>query len=197
LGTRGRRLKSPNKIRLLIHFSGFLVPFLAQTFGIIQISIALLITTILYIISEYGRIKNHDVPLIGTVTRLATKGEEVQKIVLAPVYFSLGIILSILIFHNPIGYASVAILSLGDGMAKLFGSTIGKTHLPLRKGKTLEGSIFFFIFAFLGAILFVPYPIALIGAIVGVVAEYGSVYIDDNIMIPITSGIFMYLIFII
>ena len=62
--------------------------------------------------------------------------------------------------------------------------------LPFNKGKRVEGSVFGFLFAFVGALLFVNPMKALVDAI-GMLVEYLPLPISDNITVPIASGLVM------
>ncbi|MFQ5759250.1 MAG: diacylglycerol/polyprenol kinase family protein, partial [Candidatus Bathyarchaeia archaeon] len=96
---------------------------------------------------------------------------------------------SLLLFPTPINYASVAVLTLGDGFATIFGRKIGRTVFPFNKGKMMEGSIFGFLFAFMGAMLFVSPVKALIAAATGMIIECLPLPVNDNLTIPIISGL--------
>ena len=103
-------------------------------------------------------------------------------------------VISLLIFPEPINYVAVTILTLGDGAAHIFGMRFGKNNLPLNKGKNIEGTFFGFLFAFLGSLFFVNPTIALIAASVGMLIEGIPSPINDNISMPIISGLIISLI---
>ena len=67
----------------------------------------------------------------------------------------------------------------------------GRTPLPFNKGKNIEGTLFGFIFAFLGAMIFVNPIEALIAAMVGMTVEGLPSPINDNLTIPIVSGLIL------
>ena len=71
----------------------------------------------------------------------------------APLYFAFGIVTTLILFPAAAGGAAIAMFCLGDSAASLFGGMIS-TSLPFNKGKTIEGSLFGFFFAFLGGTLF-------------------------------------------
>jgi dolichol kinase len=52
---------------------------------------------------------------------------EMNGFATAPVTFALGIVFSLLVFPAPIAYAAIAVLTLGDGFACVFGVIFGKT----------------------------------------------------------------------
>jgi dolichol kinase len=147
------------------------------------------IVTLLYMASEFARIEGINSPLISEITRRAATKPELHEFVTAPIFFALGIALALLLFSESISYASIAIFTLGDGAATLFGRRLGKKPLPFNKGKRLEGTIFGLTFAFLGALLFIENPLrALIGAVAGMLMETLPTPVSDNLTIPLAAG---------
>lgn len=178
-------------IRESIHIGGVLVP-LISLYLLPPFTTAFLIFTItlLYITSEFARIEGIKFPLIHIITRRAATKPEFHEFVTAPIFFATGIMLALLLFPEPINYASIVIFALGDGAATLFGRKLGRNVIPFNKGKRIEGTIFGFIFALLGALLFVNNPLkALIGAAIGMFMEALPTPISDNLTIPLTSGL--------
>ena len=178
-------------MRESIHMSGVLVPaislYLLPSF---TTAFLILLITLLYIASEFARIEGINFPVISSVTRRAATKPEIHEFVTAPIFFAAGIMLALLLFPVPISYASIAIFAFGDGAATLFGRKLGRTVFPFNKGKRLEGTIFGFIFALLGAFLFLGNPWkALIGATVGMIVEALPTPISDNLTIPLASGL--------
>ncbi len=176
--------------RETIHIGSFLVLFVCQYFlNRLWVSLLILTVTLLYAVSEFARLRGINVPIFSTITWKATVKPELYEFATAPIFFAIGITLSLIFFPAPISYASVAILTLGDGFATVFGKILGRNMLPFNKGKTVEGSIFGFLFAFLGAMFFVNPIAALIGALIGIVIECLPLPISDNVTIPMVSGL--------
>jgi HAD superfamily phosphoserine phosphatase-like hydrolase len=186
-------LSKSDFIREAIHISGALIPFVCTyLLDRYLVSLLILLLILLYTASEFARIKGTHAPLFSTVTRRAATKPELYEFVTAPILFALGIIVPLIFFPVPVNYASIMILALGDGFANLFGKKFGRTVFPFNKGKRVEGSIFGFLFAFLGALLFVTDPIkALAGAAVGMLVESLPTPISDNLAVPIVSGLVM------
>ena len=192
LGDRMEGLKQINLFRLSIHLSGFFIPFIAIIIGLFYTFIIIAIVTILYCLSEYLCIrKNQGLPIIRTITFLASKEGEASNFILAPFYFALGILIALAIFKSSIAFASIEIVALGDSSARLFGKLIGRTRLPFNKMKTFEGSLFCFIFSWLGASLFVSPLIAILGALIGSFVESLPLPINDHLTMSIASGFTM------
>ncbi|MBU1975321.1 MAG: phosphatase PAP2 family protein [Nanoarchaeota archaeon] len=117
--------------------------------------------------------------------------------------FFVGILVSIILFSrpvtvvSPIALASIMVLTLGDSAATFFGIRFGKRKNPLNKKKTVEGTLAGMIFGFLGAMLFVPWYIALPGAVIAMLVEAieGEAFkFSDNIAVPLVAGVVMGLI---
>jgi len=181
--------------REIIHLSGFLVPLVCvYLLDRYVVSLLILLVTLLYVASELARLEGINIPVFSTITWRAAIRPELHEFVTAPVYFALGIMISLTLFPVPINYASTMILTLGDGFATLFGKTLGRTVLPINKGKRVEGSIFGFLFAFMGALRFVNPMQALVGAATGMLVECLPLPISDNITVPIASGLAMMLV---
>jgi len=188
-------LSKNEMLREAIHVGSFSIPFVCMyLLNPHIVSFIILLITGLYTISEFLRIRGINLPITSTITWKTATKPELYEIATAPVFFALGIILSLMLFDPPISYVLVAILTLGDGFATICGKTLGRTVLPFNKGKTVEGSAFGFIFAFLGALLFVNPTKALICSAIGILVELLPLPINDNLTIPLTTGIVLMLI---
>ena len=137
-------------------------------------------------------------PLISSITRHAATQTELYGFVAAPLYFALGILLTlILCLFSVISFsasgAAIAMFALGDSTASIFGGIWGK-RLPFNKGKTLDGALAVFFFAFLAGTFFVSPLYALAGAAFAMTIEALPLPINDNIVIPVLTGLFLTLI---
>ena len=189
----GKKLKRsfPSRndfVREDIHACGFFMPVIASLVGVPAVAIFICAISAIYIISEIFRLKGRDLPLISAITRHAASQWELYGFAAAPLYFALGILLTLLIFPSPVNGAAIAIFALGDSAASIFGGLVGK-RLPFNKGKTLEGSLAGFFFAFLAGSLFVAPWIAAIGAAVAMIVEYLPLPINDNVLIPVFTAL--------
>jgi len=183
-------LSNDEILRKAIHISGFAVAFVhIYLFNSPLVLLSLFLATILYALSELARTKKINVPVFSAVTRkTARPNPEINHFVTAPIFFAIGIILSLLIFPTYIAYTSIAVLTLGDGFASIFGKIFGKNPLFFNRKKKFEGTICGFTCAFLGSILFVSPLKALVGAAVGMLAECLPLPIDDNLVTPLSAG---------
>lgn len=185
-----RSLPSKNDIlREAIHASGFFIPVLAGLVGIYPVALMICVVSLLYSLSELWRMNRKNLPLVSAITRNAASPAELYEFTAAPLYFAAGILFTLLLFPVPVNSAAIAIFTLGDSTAALFGGLISKKPLPFNKGKTLEGSLFGFFFAFLAATFFVSPALALIGAMVAMIIESLPLPVNDNILIPLVTGL--------
>ena len=105
-------------------------------------------------------------------------------------YLMISAVLCIGFFPAEIAVVSLAFLAIGDTLAALVGIQLGKRKI-LNNSKSLEGSLACFAGCFVFGLLFLNPVVALIGAFTATVAEFSRIPIDDNIKIPIVSGLVM------
>jgi phytol kinase len=184
-----RRLPSKNEVfREIIHASGIAIPVLSSLIGIYTIAYLILFVTAFYVVSELTIMEKKSLPIISSITRRATTPEELYEFRAAPIFFAFGILLTLLLFPRPASSAAIAIFALGDSTASVFGKRFGKIKLSFNKGKTLEGSLIGFVFAFLAAAFFVNPLMAASGAAVAMLIESLPLPINDNLLLPLVTG---------
>jgi dolichol kinase/phosphoserine phosphatase len=190
-GTPNRReVPSRNDfVREAIHASGVFVPVLSLLFGATTVALMICTVIALYALSELARMEGKSLPLISTVTRQAALQAELYEFAAAPIYFALGILLALLLFRVPVSSAAIAIFAIGDSSAAIFGRLISEKPLAFNKGKTLGGSMAGFFFAFLAGSFFISPPIALAGAAVAMIVESLPLPVNDNILVPLSTGL--------
>lgn len=174
-------------IRENIHAAGIFTPIIAQIIGRLPVTIFISALAIIYLISELTRLNGKNLPLISTITRHAASQSELYGFAAAPLFYALGILLTLLIFPFPASTVAIVIFTLGDSVASILGGSLG-IRLPFNKGKTLEGSLAGFACAFLASCLIVPPWIAVIGAATAMTIEALPLPINDNVLIPIITA---------
>ncbi len=109
-----------------------------------------------------------------------------------------GDLLAVLLFPRRIAIAAMLYLSICDAVASLVGRRFGRVRFA---GKSLEGSVAFFITATLIGRLLLPGELAavLVGATVATLVEalparIGPLRLDDNLLIPPVSGVALWLV---
>jgi len=182
--------------REAIHLSGFLIPLVLASWLLpflnrYLVSFLIFLITLLYVASEIARTGGTNFPIFSAINRRAMIQPEIQEFATDPIFFALGIMLSLILFPDPACYATIAILTLGDSSAMIFGKVLGRTAYSFNKIKSVEGSFFGFLFAFFGALVFVSPVKALIGATVGMLVECLPLPISDNLTVPMSAGLAM------
>ncbi|MBT3690660.1 hypothetical protein HOG16_00255 [Candidatus Woesearchaeota archaeon] len=103
-----------------------------------------------------------------------------------------GMLIALYLFSENIAYASILILSVGDGFAALIGK-MGKMKTRFSKKKTWEGTISGIITATIAASFFVPLYMALVASMVAMYVELVDFkfknIIDDNLLMPFIAGV--------
>jgi dolichol kinase len=106
-------------------------------------------------------------------------------------YLLTSTVFCIALFPKEIAFAALSFLALGDTFAAVFGIRFGRRKL-INSYKSLEGSIACFAICLSYALIFQLHPvIALTGAFSATFAEMSRIPIDDNVKMPIISGIVM------
>jgi len=106
-------------------------------------------------------------------------------------YIFIGSFISVLIFPKEIAVLALLFTAIGDTAAALYGRKFGKLRIW---NKTLEGSIVGLIACFIIASFFpqISDIIKFSGAFAAMFIELLPIKIDDNLRIPLFSGIVMY-----
>ena len=170
-----------------IHASGFFVPVIATLIGVPIVGVLIFAIAVIYTISEFWRLEGKEFSIISAITRHAASQSELNGFAAAPLYFAFGILFTLLVFPHPASYAAIAMFCLGDSVASLFGGFIS-TSLPFNKGKTWEGSLAGFFFAFLAGTFFVSPLLAFIGAAIAMTVEVLPLPVNDNVLVPVVTG---------
>lgn len=99
-----------------------------------------------------------------------------------------------LLFPKNIALISLLFLTVSDNIASIVGKFYGKRKIF--EGKTLEGSLSFFLISFSLTIFFNELPISkkIIVSIFATLIELISFNLDDNLTVPISTAILLYLI---
>ena len=106
-------------------------------------------------------------------------------------YLMISTIICIAIFPDYIAFLSLAFLAIGDTLAAVIGIPFGKRKL-FGSNKSLEGSIACFVASFFFGMLFTFPEISPIIPFIGALAAtFSELAVDDNIKIPLVSGIIM------
>ncbi|WP_242492484.1 diacylglycerol/polyprenol kinase family protein [Methanolobus psychrotolerans] len=106
------------------------------------------------------------------------------------VYFTIGALIAVSVFSRNIALAAILMTTFGDMSAALIGQKYGKRRI-FTNGKSLEGCIAEFVVNLVIAVLLLENPaVSIIMAFVATFVEATFVKIDDNLSIPVFSGVF-------
>lgn len=177
-------------VRKSIHISSAFTVLLAHFFFKFTI-IAVVLGIVFYTICELLRLNGYKIPAISTITKVASRKTDDGKFVMGPVTLGCGLLLSLLLFKEPVSIIAIFSLSFGDGLASLVGKIYGQRHFKIVKTKTIAGSLacFFGVFT---SVLFVlkNFNQAFLIATIATLTELIPLKNFDNIVIPVIVGFF-------
>jgi dolichol kinase len=175
-------------IRKSIHFLIAVSPSMAAINRPLTV-IFLIIGTLGYTFMEYLRLSGIKVPVISSLTRMASRSQDIDHFVMGPVTLGLGALLALLLYPSPVASIAIYALAFGDGFASLVGKFFGNMRPSFLYGKSIEGSL-----ACFSAVLISAYAvcgnmrIALVAAFAAMVVEAMPLEDYDNLAIPVTVG---------
>ena len=162
-------------------------------YNILDVWIMLAVVVVGFLLSTASR--RRPVPLINWFLQRFERKEDLEGGIpgRGALFFFVGLLLALALFEHEVVLASATIFVLADSISPLIGVKVGRVRHPLSDKKFLEGSIAGFIFAFLGAMLFVSPLEALLATFFAVVVEaidtVNGRRIEDNITIPLVAGL--------
>lgn len=189
--------------RKALHLTGLIVPFSYLIFGR-EVTLTFVATTlVLFLILEPFRIVEHlrdrvkeklglYVDIIEKVEReIETITREHEKRGIgAHIYFTLAVLIIICFFPEDIAIGSIAVATLGDAIAAVIGKPFGKHRF--KNGKSIEGSLAYFLTALLILTPLMGVFHAIIGALAGTLAEFYELPPDDNFSNQLAVAVTLY-----
>ncbi len=116
-------------------------------------------------------------------------------------YILCSALIALVAFDKWVTIIVLTFIILGDIAAAIFGKRFGKHHTI--ENKTLEGSMAFFIAAYFGGIAFkvfagieAPWTALFMGSLTATVLESLPLGIDDNLTVPLLTGVLLQLMYI-
>ncbi len=105
-------------------------------------------------------------------------------------YILISVCLVVAMFDKPIAVAALAFIIVGDTFAALIGRRWGRHRIG---AKSLEGSLACLISTVIvaGVVPNLAWPVGLIGAFTATVVEALPLGVDDNVSVPLLSGLVM------
>jgi dolichol kinase len=175
-------------VRKSMHFLIALSPSMAA-FNRSFTVVLLMVGTLFYAVMESLRLSGIEVPLVSSLTSMASRPRDKDRFVLGPVTLGLGALLALLLYPSPAASIGIYALAFGDGFAGLVGKTFGRHRPDFMLGKSIEGSL-----ACFGAVFVTAYSIswglttAFIAAVTAAMIEALPLEDYDNIALPISVG---------
>lgn len=105
-------------------------------------------------------------------------------------YILITVCLTVALFSKPIAVAALAFIIVGDTFAALIGRRWGRHRIG---AKSVEGSLACLISTLVVAAV-VPnltWPVGLVGAVIATIVEALPLGLDDNVSVPLLSGLAM------
>jgi dolichol kinase len=176
-------------VRKSIHFLIALSPFMAAINRPVTV-LFLMTGTLGYTLMEYLRFSGVKVPVISSLTSMASRSRDIGHFVMGPVTLGLGALLALLLYPSPVASIAIYALAFGDGFASLVGKFFGKWRPAFLYGKSVEGSFACFTAVFISAFAVSrSINIAFIAAFTATVVEALPLEDYDNLAIPVTVGL--------
>jgi dolichol kinase len=178
-------------IRKLIHFLIALSPFMAAVNRNFTVAL-LMIGTLGYAFMETVRLLGVAVPVVSSLTTMASRPRDKGRFGLGPVTLGLGALLALLLYPAPAASIAIYALAFGDGFASLIGKLFGRLRPVFLCGKSLEGSLTCFVAIFIAAYgVSKNYQTAFFAAFTGTLVEALPLGDYDNIVIPVAVGLIL------
>jgi len=177
--------------RKTIHSCGIAIPVVYLFLQKEVLILGFLISFLIILIIEWLRFR-------GLVSLPFLRENERKKIA-AYVFFMIGAFISVLIFEKRIAIAAILMLALGDAVSALAGAmmTVDNAERYEKSIKLPEVMLVMFMTSLLiGYLVLHSLPIAVLGTIGatladGVPLKVQGISVDDNLTIPLFSGILM------
>ncbi|MCF7812573.1 phosphatase PAP2 family protein [Candidatus Gracilibacteria bacterium] len=178
--------------RQSFHFvAGFLCVFLhwAGFFRLRWIAFFLIVGLMISYVSQKRKI-----PFLHEILQLFDRPRDAQFPGRGAFYFLLGVFLTFLIFPVKIAYAAILILSVGDSLNHLFGTSApGHLCFPWNPRKNCWGVALGIGLGTFAAQFFVPLIPAFLASTIAIMSEtvpfrIWRFYVDDNLIVPLLAG---------
>ena len=175
-------------VRKSLHFLIALSPPLAAINRPFTV-ILLMAGVLAYTVMETLRISGIKVPLVSSLTSMASRERDRGSFVMGPVTLGLGALLALMLFPSQAAAIAIYALAFGDGFASLIGKFFGMTRPAFMQGKSIEGSLTCFIAVLLVSYWVIPdIRVAFAAALAATAAEALPLKDYDNIALPVLTG---------
>nr|WP_083818295.1 diacylglycerol/polyprenol kinase family protein [Thermococcus sp. 4557] len=195
--------------RKSLHMTGLLVPLSYHLFGR-ELTLTLIgISFFLFVVLEPFRIIEElrdnikkrlriyvDEDVMGRVEVLEKHIDEITRSheryrVAAHIYFAAASFVVVYFFPMEVAVGAITVATVGDALAAIVGKSLGRHRFS--NGKSLEGSLAYFLSGVAVLWPLVGLPLALVGSIAGTVAEFYNLPPDDNFSNQLVVALAVYL----
>jgi glycerol-3-phosphate acyltransferase PlsY len=181
--------------RGLFHiFGGLFIPIAALFLPRMVLLISLGVATFIFLVFELLRFRAPGInKWFFSFFKPLLREKEASRLTGAS-YMLVASLIAFLVFQRDIAVLALSFLAVGDPLATIVGTHIGKRKLL---GKTLEGDLACFIscvaigFVFHYAGLSIPLLTILLGSVGATIVEAMPLPINDNLTVPLFAGLVM------
>ena len=189
---RGHRSLKYLPLRKIVHIGGVVVPMIAVIYGNVYAIYLVLSFMFMFLFMELLKVKTQTQiqTKIPVIFRQLWNENEYKGFATDPFLYFTSILTLLLLsfyFDERICYASIVVLTVGDGISTVVG-VHGKRYIGNSK-KTVEGTIAGIIMATVIAFPFVG-ALAFVGSVTGMIIEAASKRFD-NVTVPVAAFISM------
>jgi len=194
--------------RKTLHLMGLLIPAVYMLFGrdvtLIFIGVSFAVFVVLEpfrVIEEWRdsikrRLGIYAPPeVMERIERLETHIDDItrkheRERVAAHIYFAAASFIVVYFFPEEVAIGAIALATLGDALAAIIGKTFGRHRFS--NGKSLEGSLAYFLTGLAILTPLVGLPLALVGSLAGTIAEFYNLPPDDNFSNQLAVALALY-----
>ena len=208
--------------RQIVHFAGLLFIILSFYTGKLAASVIFFVIALMFVVYGELIIRGRGFGLLGSIEdsfreSILKMDRGVRRPLIGAFWFYFGLGLAFMVFPFEVAVVAGLILVIADSMSTIIGMRWGRHKMV--GGKSLEGSIAFFIFSFLITIVSMEYilvgasplAISIAAFLVSITATFlelvpeinriknwkNKEIVDDNWIIPLFSGLFIYVAFLV
>ncbi len=205
------RITSPLRLRTDLHLTrkiwhistglAGLIAYKKSGISVDNVAYILLAFAVAAFLFEFLRLRNPQVNKIAMLLMKPVMRESERNSVSGLPFYALGVSLALFFFPERIAILAILFLIFADPIASFFGILYGRDKiLP---NKSLQGTIAAFSVCYLATIVYGLIYVgpsthllvfAILAGIIGAISEMCSQFVDDNLCIPVVSGLGLYLV---
>ena len=182
-------LPSFESARKIIHLAGGLIPLLYLSLNLTKIEALLIlgIPALPFVGADLLRLWRPAVNRWFLLLFQAAMRPGEEHRLTGATYYVLACWLTILVFERTVAIVALLILACADTAASVVGQAVGGYRIG--QGKTLAGTVAFLVTACLVTLPFFPPTTSFVVALIAAVTECLPLPLDDNVTIPLATGI--------